>query len=228
MKFQPLIGTDMSGSIAGVTASHNRGGPYFRNKAIPVNPATPFQVAVRGFMVTLSTAWVGTLTQAQRDAWDIYALQVPLPDALGQPRNVGGLGMYIRSNVPRLQAGMPRVDAGPTIFSLPTFTDPTIASITAPPALSLTFTDSDGWANLDDSAMLVYGSRPQNESINYFKGPYRFADSIQGLTAGPPASPAAIVMPFVLTAGQKAFIQARVTLADGRLSGTFRGTEIVV
>lgn len=228
MKFKPLLGDQLSGSLAGITASHNRGGVYFRQRAIPVNPATPQQVAVRGFMVTLTTAWVQTLTQAQRDAWDLYALQVLLPDALGDPRNVGGIGMYVRSNVPRLQAGLPRVDPGPTVFALPTFTDPAIASITAPDALSLTFSDADGWANLDDSAMLVYGSRPQNESINFFKGPYRFAGAILGLTAGPPTSPAAIVMPFVLTAGQKAFVQARVTLADGRLSGTFRGEDIVV
>lgn len=227
MKFRPLIGTDMSGSIAGITASHNRGGTYFRNRAIPVNPATPQQVAVRGFMVTLSTAWVQTLTQVQRDAWDQYALQVPLPDALGDPRNVGGLGMYIRSNIPRLQAGLLRVDPGPTVYALPTFTDPAIASITAPDALSLTFTPADGWANEDDAAMLILGSRGQNESINFFKGPYRFAGSIPGDGTTAPTSPAAITMPFVLTAAQKAFVQVRVTLADGRLSGTFRGESIV-
>lgn len=227
MKFKSQVLTQASGSVGGLTYSHNRGGLYTRARAIPVNPATPQQVAVRGFMVTLATAWVGTLTQVQRDAWDLYALLVPLPDSLGDPRNVGGLGMYVRSNVPRLQAGLARVDAGPTIFSLPTFTNPDIASITAPTALSLIFNNGDGWANEAGGAMLVYGSRPANLSINFFKGPYRFASAILGDATTPPTSPAAIAMPFILTAGQKAFVQARVTLADGRLSGTFRGAGIV-
>ena len=222
MKFKGTIIGEASGSVASLTFSHNRGGQYIRQRAIPVDPATPAQQVVRQAMSDLTSLWGDTLSAAQRDAWDQYALNVPLPDTLGEPRNVGGLGMYVRTNIPIAQAGLTRVDDAPSIFDLGPFTNPDVASITAPDALLLNFDNTDAWANEDEAAMLVYGSRANNPSINYFKGPYRFAGSILGNGTTPPTSPAAITMPFVLVAGQRAFLQVRVTRADGRLSGVGR------
>lgn len=220
--------TEASGSIGGTTFSHNRGGQYCRARVVPVNPGSTFQQAVRAYVAQLTSLWMGVLTPAERALWDNYADLVPLPNPLGDPRNVGGLAMYVRSNVPRLQAGLPRVDSGPTIFNLGAFTPPAIASITAPTALSLTFDNTDAWANEDDAAMLVYGSRGMNQSINFFKGPYRYADKIDGDAVSAPTSPAAIVMPFPLIATNKAFVRVRVSRVDGRLSSSFRAFGIVV
>ena len=228
MKYRPMIGDAMSGSVGGVTASHNRGGTYFRQRATPVNPGSTFQDLVRQIFAQLASLWNETLTEAQRQSWDDYALNVPLADKLGDPRNVGGLGMYIRSNGPRIQTGLPRVDTGPSIFNLGPFTAPTIASVTAPAALSLEFEATDEWANEDDAALILYAGRGQSASINYFKGPYRFADNVPGNGTIPPTSPAAIVLPFALQAGQKAFIKYSVSRADGRLSGSFRDFDVVV
>ena len=228
MKFKGTIIGEASGSVASLTFSHNRGGQYIRQRAIPVDPATVFQQVVRQAMSDLTSLWNDLLTQAQRDAWDQYALNVLIPDSLGEPRNIGGLGQYVRSNIPRIQAALPRVDTAPVIFNLGPFTNPAIASITAPTALSLTFEVTDAWVNEDDAAMLVYGSRGMNQTINFFVGPYRFADSILGNLATPPTSPAAIVMPFTLAAAQRAFVQVRVTRADGRLSGVGRFRDDVV
>lgn len=227
MKFKGTIGDMQSGSLAGIVASHNRGGTYYRERRIPVNPATSFQVAVRGFVSNLTSNWLNLLTEAERDAWDQYALNVLIPDALGDPRNVGGLGMYVRSNVPRLQAALPRVDVAPTVFNLGEFTDPVVGVIDGTAdTLSLAFTNSDDWANEDDSGLTVFGSRGQNASINYFKGPYRFAAVIEGGSVTPPTSPAVIALPFNVAAGQRVFVQARVTRADGRLSSPFRGFNL--
>jgi hypothetical protein len=228
MKCRPLLADAMSGSVGGLVASHNRGGTYFRQRATPVNPGSTYQDLVRQILAQLTSLWQTVLTQDQRDAWDAYAANVTLPDRLGDQRNVGGIAQYVRSNVPRLQAGLTRVDDGPTVYNLGDFTLPTIASITAPTALSLGFTTGDDWVSEDGAAMLVFGSRGQNASINYFKGPYRFAGSIDGDSGTPPTSPAAITLPFVLTAGQKGFIKYAVTRADGRLSTSFRDFDIVV
>lgn len=228
MKFKPTIIGEASGSVGSLTFSHNRGGQYIRVRAIPVNPGSLFQQVVRALLAGLTSEWNSVLTPAQRDGWDQYALNVPMSDTLGEPRNVGGVAMYVRSNVPRLQAALPGVLDAPTEFNLGDFTLPVIASITAPTALSLGFTDTDEWANEDDSAMIISGSRGNNASINYFKGPYRLADSILGDAITAPTSPAAIVLPFTLAAGQKAFIQGRVSRADGRLSSPFRLGEVVV
>lgn len=224
MKFRPLIGTDLSGSIGGVTASHNRGGAYFRNRAIPVNPNTVFQQAVRGFLADLTSLWNNTLSPAQRAAWDLYALNVPLPDAIGDPRNIGGLGMYIRSNVPRLQVALPRVDDGPTVFNLGDSTNPSFDTFLAVSnVFNVNFTAADAWANEDDAAMLISSSRSTNATINFFKGPYRAVAPILGNLALPPTSPVVTLAAFSIEIGNRTFIQTRVSRVDGRLSLPFRG-----
>lgn len=211
-----------SGSLSGTVFSHNRGGQYTRNRSIPVNPSTVQQQAVRNFMAGLTSRWVETLTAAQRDAWSVWALNVPFPDALGEPRNIGGLGAYVGYNVAAQQAGLAIQDTAPSVFDRGDFTTPAIASITAPTSLSLTFTEADAWVGEDGSAMVLFGSPGQNPSINFYKGPYRLAGIIAGDATTPPTSPAAITMPFPLVAAQKAFIRGRVLRADGRWSSSFR------
>jgi len=43
MKFKSPILSQASGSIAGITFSHNRGGMYVRARAVPTNPGSPQQ-----------------------------------------------------------------------------------------------------------------------------------------------------------------------------------------
>lgn len=222
MKFKGTIIGQASGSYASNTFSHNRGGQYVRNRAVPVNPNTSFQQVIRGFVTLLTANWQSLLTATQRAAWDVYAEQVPLADTLGEARNAGGLGMYVRSNVGRLQAGLARIDNAPTVFNLGSFTNPTVASVSASAdTASIAFTNSDPWATSVGGAMLVFASRPQNASINYFAGPYRFAAAIAG-AATPPTSPAVVNLPFPVGVGNRVFFQFRVTQVDGRYSGTFR------
>lgn len=229
MLFKPLIGAELSGSIGGITASHNKGGAYFRSRVVPVNPATPAQGIVRQLMGTLAARWAAILSPAQRDAWDTYALNVPLLNRLGESVNVTGLNMYQRSNIPREQNGLARVDNAPTVFTLGDFTAPTVASLTPPTAMSLNFTVADGWVSEDGAAMLIYGSRQQNQSILFFKGPYRqYVLQLLGDSGVPPASPFAGVHPFVVAAGNKAFLKVSVTRADGRLSQVQRLEVVAV
>ncbi len=223
MKFRPLIGTDLSGSVGGITASRNRGGAYFRNRGIPIQPNTPEQQAIKAAMSQTVARWNNSLTTIQRDGWDTYAFNVPLIDPLGEPRNVGGLGMYNRSNIPRIQNGLAIVDDAPTVFNLGDYTAPSIASIdAATDILSLAFTVGDDWVDEDEAAMVVYISRPQSVGKNFFKGPYRLAAQILGDSGTPPTSPAAINLPFPVAAGNKVFTRVRVMRADGRLSSDFR------
>jgi hypothetical protein len=217
-----------SGSLGGMVFSRNAAGPYVRTRAVPINPATEYQTSLRGYVAQLTSLWSTALTQAQRDGWEAYNVNVLLPNSLGDPRMVGALAHYVRSNVSRLQAGEPRVDTAPVLFNLGDYTQPTITSITAPTALSLAFDNTDDWANEDDAALLVYGARGYNPTINYFKGPYRYAGKVQGDAVTAPTSPAAITMPFTLQAAQKSFIMGRVSRADGRLSSPFRLPDIVV
>ncbi len=228
MLFRPLLGTDLSGSVGGITASHNRGGAYFRNRSIPTNPDTTAQQAVRDAVSQLSSAWGDDLTQAQRDAWTTYGDNVGVQNRIGETIFLTGQQQYIRSNVPALQIGLARQDVAPTIFDLGSFTAPTLADITASPATaSIVFTNTDDWANEDDSAMLVYGSRGVNVTITYPNISMQFAGQIDGDAITPPTSPAAIVLAFDAALGTRVFLQGRVIRADGRLSGLWRLNTIV-
>jgi hypothetical protein len=224
VKFKSQIITQASGSIGGTTFSHNRGGMYMRSRATPTNPNSPQQQAVRTAVASLVSTWNNVLTAPQRAVWDAYAENTPVLNKLGEPINVGGLAMYIRANVPALQASLTRIDDGPTTFNTGEYTEPVIGTISeAGQTMSLAFTAADDWASEDGAAMLVLASRGQNASINYFKGPYRYAGKVEGDSGTPPTSPASIALPFAVVEGQKVFFQVRVIRADGRLSAPFRG-----
>lgn len=222
MKFKGTIVGQASGSIASLTFSHNRGGQYIRNRSIPTNPSTAQQQAVRNLVGTLTSRWQQTLTSAQRDAWNTYASNVPITDALGEPRNVGGLGMYVRSNTPRMQASIAVVDTAPIIFDLGSGTIPTFTSLVGSTDIAtIAFTNTDAWATAVGGYLLLYLSRPQSPAINFFKGPYRFMGKVSGAVS-PPTSPATFSAPFNYTATQQAFLQGRFSQTDGRLSAAFR------
>jgi hypothetical protein len=224
--FTPLHAGAISGSMNGTTFSRNKGGPYMRGRVIPTNPSTALQQVVRNAFATLSAMWVDTLTQAQRDAWDVYAGNVQLVNALGQSRNVTGLNMYARSNQPRIQTGLPRQDTAPTIFDVGSFTDPSFAIDQPANEVDVTFDNTDDWANEDDSALLVYGSVPKSPSTVYFTGPYQFLGRVDGDAITAPTSPAAIALSSAYSVGQTGFFRTRVSRADGRLSASFRGLAV--
>lgn len=223
MKFKSALVTQASGSVGGATFAHNQGGLYVRGRGIPTNPNSDQQQAVRANMTTLSTAWVNTLTNAQRTAWKTYSTNVKLVGPLGDARSVPAISMYNRSNGPRLQASLARVDAAPTVFDLGTFTPPTFTNTAASQLVTVTTTGSDAWTTGTANALLVYLSRPQNQSIVYFKGPYRLAGKITGTATGG-VTGGVVTAPFAVTAGQKVFYKTSVTFSDGRLTSNVSGS----
>lgn len=227
MKFKSQIITQASGSIGGVTASHNSSGMYMRARSIPVNPSSVYQQAVRNALQTLSAAWNSALSSAQRNAWAVYAQAVPVVDKLGDQIYLTGLNHYVRSNVPLIQAGKTIVDDAPTVFNTGSFTPVTISASEATSQIDVAFDNADDWANEDDARLLVYASRPQSPSVNFFKGPFRFTDTVEGDSVTPPTSPAPMNAPFSLTAGQRLYASVRASFADGRLTSAQRVTCLV-
>lgn len=224
MKVKGSFITALSGKLGGIVGSHNRGGQYLRALAIPTNPNTPFQQVIRGFMSQLMSLWNNVLTPVQRASWDLYAFNTPAIDVFGDQIKLSGANMYARFNVPYLQADELRQDTAPTIYNLGEFTEPTLAIDQPSNEVDVTFTDTDDWVGEDDAIMSIYASRPLNQTINGFKGPYRFAGKIEGDATTPPTTPAAIALPFPVAADQRVFFKVQVLRADGRLSATFRGT----
>lgn len=227
MLFESQIISRGSGSIGGLTASHNKGGNYFRARVTPVDPGTPFQVFVRTILAALVNLWQNSLTQVQRDAWDVYATNVQLLNPFGAARTVTGLNMFTRVNVPRIQAGASTVLDAPTIFNTGEFTV-TNTTFQAAAGIFIFFTQADTWANETGSIMLLYVSRPQNPGIKFFKGPYRFVGSVVGDAGGLPEDNKNFpTPPFPFVQGQRVFSKVSVARIDGRLSTIQRGTNLV-
>ena len=121
-----------------------------------------------------------------------------------------------------IQGGLTRVDAAPVVFTLPG--EDSSFAVTASEAtqlLSVAFDDELDWLDEDGGAMLVSSGIPVNPTVNFFGGPYRFADAIEGDAVTPPTTPTTMTSPFQIAEDQKVFARGRIVLADGRLSNFF-------
>ena len=221
----------------GVTAISGRiGGNVFsktgsvRAGTIPTNPNTAPQQEVRGLIALLSNVWINTLTQAQRDAWATYAANVTVPNRLGAQIQISGIAHYIRSNVARLQAlpsGSPvqsRVDAAPVIFDIGGI--PVLSGLDASVAAGvIAFEFSLDEAPAAGDRIMIYLSREQNPTVNYFRGPFQLTNRLIGNALQPmEANP----RDNILTLGNKIFMRAVYSRTDGRMSGAGLAETIVV
>lgn len=229
MIFKSLVFAQASGSTGGLVYSRNGGGMYVRSRANPTNPNTEQQQAVRDAMRILVNAWTNSLTPTQRDDWNSYAFNTPTLNKLGEPTTKTGQQMYLRGNISRLQAALPRADDAPVIFDTSSFT-PTdqVVAHSATNQITVSFDDTDDWANIDGGALLIYMGRPQNATRTFGKGPFQLALAVLGDGTTPPTSPASFHSLFPLATGQRVFLQMRATMPDGRLTGKQNPTTIVV
>lgn len=240
MKFTPgPLGADLSGSIGAVTASRNRFGPYFRTKAIPINPNTVRQQTIRALFATLVNNWTNTLSAADRIAWEVWAENTTILGKDGSPINITGQNAYVRFNTIRLQIGETRVDAAPIIFN------------NGSPVTGFEATDDaqDGVFELNIAGdavattarvigetsalgnLAVYLGTPVNATRTFFKGPYQLAASI----LFPPAASAIPITTLLIdllnailpVEDQFRSIRLRNVYEDGRLSEKFEALALV-
>ncbi len=163
-------------------------------------------------------------------AWNTYGANTPVLDNQGTPINLTGQNHYVRSNSPRLQAGLARVDAAPTIFTLGTpvtgiqsSVDSTADSYGIEAATSFTSTDAliAGGATAAGT-VLAYVGVPVNSTRNFFKGPYQLMETATVAAAATAANLATAFASLtnangVLAVGQRRGFQFRLTYDDGRL-----------
>lgn len=95
MKYTPsALVSEFSGKQGSTVASHNRFGPYMRNRTIPVNTNTASQQNARNNLSSASKAWKA-LTAAQRAAWIAAATTILLYDRLGRPYTPTGFQYFV-------------------------------------------------------------------------------------------------------------------------------------
>lgn len=230
MLFKSEVLTQASGSIGGVTYSHNKSGMYRRARSIPTNPNTGFQEQVRSGLTQAVTRWTEDLSPAQRASWNLYASNVPVLNPLGSSILLSGQNMYIRTSTVVAQANskiniaipITAIDDAPAIFDLGGFTTPSFTAAVGA-GISVSFTPTDDWAVEEFAFMQISMSRPQNQSVNYYNGPWRLISAIGGNIPAP-TSPHVIsaaniaLRGYVYALNQRVWLRVRVWRVDNRLS----------
>jgi len=213
-----MIG-EMSGKIGGAVFGHNRGGSFVRKWKKPTNPNSSYQQKVRTAVANLVDYWTETLDAVERALWETYAKNVATTNRLGETIYLTGQQQFVRANSPRVGRGLAVVDTAPTTFNLCEL-GPVSVTIVKTNEVTVAFDDTQDWCTEPGAALLMYQGRPQNPSINFFKGPFTTTGGPVGSAGDPPKTGLEQNMKYKMANGQKGFFRIRLTRADGRLSAT--------
>lgn len=183
MLFKSQVFTQASGSIGGMTFSHNSSGMYTRGRTIPTNPNSQAQAEVRSTLALVSQRW-GLISQANRDSWSNYAAVTPVTNVLGDSILLSGQQMFVRCNTLRVRGGGIIVDDGPNGGGHAELTLPNVENPGG--FLAVTTDPGDTWANEDTGGLVIQTSRGMKPTINFFKSPFRFATVIPGSSTTAP------------------------------------------
>lgn len=189
-----ILDIPRSGSYQGITSSRNRFGQYVRTRAIPVNPSSAYQAAVRGRLATNSAAW-RALTDEQRTGWEALGSGMVRTDALGQSYNLNGFGAYCSVNNNLSAAGAATVSDAPALV-VPSAPE-SISLTAAAGVLTLGFSPTPVPA---DQQLFVYLS-PQRSAGVAFEANFKLVTRIgatgttgQDITAGYEARAGSLVV----------------------------------
>ena len=215
-----ILDAPSSGSQAGTTRSHNRFGQYARTRAIPVNPRSTQQGAVRARLAANAAGW-RALTVLQRTGWSDLAVSMNRSDALGQSYNLTGFLAYVSVNNNNVAAGNAVVSDAPALTT-PGALLTAVITLTAA-ALSIAYTVTPLSAG---SRLFTYVSAQRSAGRN-FEGDYRLI----AVSAAAAASPANVFTAYTgkwgtPIVGNKVFMALRV-YNGGFLSGPLSTSAIV-
>ena len=208
-----------AGSTNGYTTYRNGGQIAMRARAYPVRVTSARAQQVRNIISQLSIFWESPLTDAQRIAWGNYAFNTALTDAWGHPRYIRGYAHYMRSNRPRLQFGLSRIDNGPTTAGLPTFTLYGFGLNANATTVSVYFEPTDSWVTTNGAHLLLWASYLTRATTQRPTETFTPFATITGSSTSPPSSPA--TFPLYPSPGHtsgRTWLRASLSLPDGRLS----------
>lgn len=222
-KFTAGIGFGQaSGSVSGNTYSKNRFGPYIRNRAIPTNPQSARQMAVRSTFGNLSQTW-RTLTASQRAQWISAASTITLIDPLGQTYRPSGPQFYVGLNQVRLAVGLASTSTPVTPDVAAVVTSSSATAVGSTGAVTVTFAPAIGSGAFYE----LSATAPVSAGRSYFgKSQYRVIAYLDNADTSPFTATTAYAAVFgsvtTGTSGKK--IAFKLTPIDSK---GFRGTPFM-
>jgi hypothetical protein len=217
MKYFGLIIGGLSGSIGGITGSHNKGGVYIRARAIPTNPNSVRQQATRNAFALWAGNWTNALTQEFRDQWNTYAQNHTIEDALGQDIHINGISWYIMLNSRLFDAGF-GTNSGPPPGAEPggytTFT----VDISALNTVDVTFSAAHAPTEAMQLWMTLPGTAGQTPNFKQAR--------LVGYSPLEQASPWAATLPFAVVSGTQSTFYGKRMNANGQVSVPLVDTDL--
>lgn len=220
----PIVAS-VSGSMGGTTFSHNRGGPYFRNRSIPVTSQTVFALAARAGLATASSAWQG-LTDGQRAAWLFWAVSNPVTDALGRTIQLTGQQGFVGNFIRQTLAGQTTLDDPPIVPAPLALTSMTITADIGLGGVEIVFAATPLGAA---EYLWVLAAVTNSAGITYVQNLLRFT-GVSSAAETTPFDMQTLVEDRIgtLVIGQKLTIFCRVfSSVSGMYSPPIRGSAIV-
>lgn len=168
-----------SGKLGGHVHSRNRGGAYVRTKVTPLNPDTSFQQAARAVLADFSSEW-RTLTQAQRDAWDLAVEDYKVTDVFGAIRRPSGKNLFVRINANLDSVGVASITDPVAVAQVP---EPVLTGVTideGTAVFDIAFTN--GFAAV---TFQVWATASKSPGVSFAKPFFRLFDTILGGSVSP-------------------------------------------
>lgn len=115
------IVTQISGKVGGQTFGKGKYGQYLKNTGSYINAKTPKRTGINSLLATVTSFW-RTLTNAERDLWDVATANFPYTNRLGLVVTYSGFNLFTKFNVNRLlvKQTILLVPPSPTTVSQPT------------------------------------------------------------------------------------------------------------
>jgi hypothetical protein len=153
-----------SGSIQGITHSHNRAGQYIRSRRTPVNsPGTGRKAAIRTAFGAAAKGYAA-LSASNQAAWTAYAAMYPVTDSLGQTVVLTGQQMFVAIGTQLLNVGGTLPTATPVSNAV---ASAGVATLTAVHSGAITLTPA-GLGVMADYQIYSF-SAPQSSGVSFCK-----------------------------------------------------------
>lgn len=209
-----ILDVPQSGSVGARTSSRNRSGQYVRQRANPVQPRTPAQVAQRARLTSISASWRG-LTSTQIASWNAFGQSFTVVNSIGATIHLTGLQCYVKVNTVNLLNGGSIVSTPP---ALPSFVANTVTGVDATAATPVI--EASGANPASGTVFMWYASPQQSPGVS-FNGVYRYLTTGQTFTSGKFALTSFYTAKFgTLVSGKKIFVKCVQSQAGMQDNGT--------
>lgn len=211
-----------SGKLGPAVASRNKGGQYLRSRVVPSGATpTPQQEVIRNAVRSVAPSW-SSLSQSNRDAWNVYGQNVPTTDVLGDTIQLSGQNWFIGCNTLRTQLVQEQVIKGPTTFDRGgvDFTGTTVLLGATTGTLTLG-TPVEDFDLVAGDVIAVYGGRDYGVGRSKYFGSFQLATIVSGTESG---TDFVFDLPFAHTATNNMAFNLVVSRSDGRYTTPSRIT----